>query len=40
MKKVGIELCFFKKPFLKKDIIEIYIYNSKTKIMKLMKLKK
>lgn len=29
--------CFFKKPFLKKDIIEIYIYNSKTKIMKLKK---
>ena len=29
--------CFFKKPFLKKDIIEIYIYNLKTKIMKLKK---
>jgi hypothetical protein len=37
MKKVGFELCFFKKPFLKKDIIKIYVYNSKTKIMKLKK---
>ena len=37
MKKNRIDICFFKNPLFKKDIIQLYKFDKKKKLMNIIK---